>query len=146
MCRPGARSPGTEAAARRDRAEPGQQRVCLLERYEVQILDSHGVEKLASNEAGVPYQKKAADLNASTARETWQTRHHVPRGPLRRGRQEDVRRQGHGGVERQEGPRQRDGRRPDGRGRPASAAAGTIRLQDHGNKGRFREVWVEPLS
>ncbi|MFE2735144.1 hypothetical protein [Streptomyces sp. NPDC059349] len=35
---------------------------------------------------------------------------------------------------------------PTGAGAPESAAAGTIRLQDHGNKGRLREVWVEPLS
>ncbi|MET7542353.1 hypothetical protein [Streptomyces sp. NPDC005507] len=39
----------------------------------MQILDSYGVDKLANNEAGAIYQKKAADLNASTAPETWQS-------------------------------------------------------------------------
>lgn len=35
---------------------------------------------------------------------------------------------------------------PTGAGDPESAAAGAIRLQDHGDKVRFRDVWVEPLS
>jgi hypothetical protein len=51
----------------------GNSGVCLGERCEIQILDSYGVDKLANNEAGAIYQKKAADLNAFTAPETWQS-------------------------------------------------------------------------
>ena len=35
---------------------------------------------------------------------------------------------------------------PTGAGDPESASARAIRLQDHGDKVRFRDVWVEPLS
>lgn len=51
----------------------GNSGIYLQERYELQILDSFGVEKLAANEAASIYNKKAADLNAATAPETWQT-------------------------------------------------------------------------
>jgi hypothetical protein len=35
---------------------------------------------------------------------------------------------------------------PTGAGAPESLSAGAIRLQDHGNKARFRDIRVEPLS
>ncbi|NEE33621.1 DUF1080 domain-containing protein, partial [Streptomyces sp. SID7982] len=53
-----------------DRANSG---VYLQDRYEVQILDSYGDTTLADNEAGAIYTKKAPDVNAATAPETWQT-------------------------------------------------------------------------
>lgn len=34
---------------------------------------------------------------------------------------------------------------PTGGGAPESPSAGAIRLQDHGNKVRFRDIRVEPL-
>ncbi|WP_406339548.1 family 16 glycoside hydrolase [Streptomyces sp. NBC_00649] len=125
----------------------GNSGVYLQERYEVQILDSFGVEKLANNEAGAIYQKKAADLNASTAPETWQT-YDITFRAARFGadgkKTSDARvtvlwngKKVHDNVAV-------DG--PTGAGDPESAAAGAIRLQDHGNKVRFRDVWVEPLS
>jgi hypothetical protein len=125
----------------------GNSGVYLQERYEVQILDSFGVEKLADNEAGAIYQKKAADLNASTAPETWQTYDITFRAARFRAdgkKTSDARitvvwngKKVHDNVAV-------DG--PTGAGDPESAAAGAIRLQDHGNKVRFRDVWVEPLS
>ncbi|CAM5704634.1 hypothetical protein SBADM41S_10851 [Streptomyces badius] len=39
----------------------------------MQILDSYGDTTLADNEAGAIYTKKAPDVNAATAPETWQT-------------------------------------------------------------------------
>ncbi|GHI92711.1 hypothetical protein TPA0905_21820 [Streptomyces olivaceus] len=35
---------------------------------------------------------------------------------------------------------------PTASGRAETPAAGAIRLQDHGNKVRFRNITVEPLS
>jgi len=35
---------------------------------------------------------------------------------------------------------------PTGGGDAESAAAGAIRLQDHGNKVRFRNLWIEPAD
>ncbi|MFE2938457.1 family 16 glycoside hydrolase [Streptomyces sp. NPDC059255] len=125
----------------------GNSGVYLQERYEIQILDSYGVEKLAVNEAGAIYNKKAADLNAGTPPETWQTYDIVFRAARfdAEGRKtEDARitvewngRTVHDKVAV-------DG--PTGAGDAESAAAGAIRLQDHGNKVRFRNVWIEPLN
>ncbi|MFJ7995725.1 family 16 glycoside hydrolase [Streptomyces sp. NPDC096310] len=125
----------------------GNSGIYLQERYEIQILDSFGVEELAANEAGSIYNKKAADLNAGTAPETWQTYDIVFRAARfdAEGRKtEDARisvewngRTVHDNVAV-------DG--PTGTGDAESAAAGAIRLQDHGNKVRFRNVWIEPLD
>ncbi|MFD7500082.1 family 16 glycoside hydrolase [Streptomyces sp. NPDC059850] len=125
----------------------GNSGVYLQERYEIQILDSFGVEKLAQDEAASIYNKKAADLNAATAPETWQTYDIVFRAARfdTEGRKTDDARitvvwngkKVHDNVAV-------DG--PTGGGDPESAAAGAIRLQDHGNKVRFRNLWIEPLD
>ncbi|MFJ2554399.1 MULTISPECIES: family 16 glycoside hydrolase [unclassified Streptomyces] len=125
----------------------GNSGIYLQERYEIQILDSFGVEKLAANEAASIYNKKAADLNAATAPETWQTYDIVFRAARfdAEGRKtEDARitvvwngTKVHDNVAV-------DG--PTGAGDAESAAKGAIRLQDHGNKVRFRNVWIEPLD
>ncbi|MEV7866310.1 family 16 glycoside hydrolase [Streptomyces sp. NPDC088124] len=125
----------------------GNSGVYLQERYEIQILDSYGVEKLAMNEAGAIYNKKAADLNAGTPPETWQTYDIVFRAVRfdAEGRKtEDARitvewngRTVHDKVAVNG---------PTGSGDAESAAAGAIRLQDHGNKVRFRNVWIEPMN
>lgn len=125
----------------------GNSGIYLQERYEIQILDSFGVAKLAQDEAASIYDKKAADLNAATAPETWQTYDIVFRAARfdPEGRKTDDARitvvwngqKVHDNVAV-------DG--PTGGGDPESAAAGAIRLQDHGNKVRFRNLWIEPLD
>ncbi|MFG2729216.1 family 16 glycoside hydrolase [Streptomyces canus] len=125
----------------------GNSGIYLQERYEIQILDSFGVEKLAANEAAAIYTKKAADLNAATAPETWQTYDIVFRAArfdAAGQKTEDARitvvwngRKVHDNVAV-------DG--PTGGGEAESAAAGAIRLQDHGNKVRFRNLWIEPVD
>jgi hypothetical protein len=125
----------------------GNSGIYLQERYEIQILDSFGVEKLAPNEAAAIYNKKAADLNAATAPETWQTYDIVFRAArfdAAGQKTDDARitvvwngRKVHDNVAV-------DG--PTGGGDAESAAAGAIRLQDHGNKVRFRNLWIEPAD
>ncbi|WP_326570367.1 DUF1080 domain-containing protein [Actinacidiphila glaucinigra] len=125
----------------------GNSGIYLQDRYELQILDSFGVEQLASNEAASIYNKKAADLNAATAPETWQTYDVVFRAArfdAEGDKTDDARitvvwngKKVHDGVAV-------DG--PTGGGDAESAAAGAIRLQDHGNKVRFRNLWIEPLD
>ena len=125
----------------------GNSGVYLQERYEVQILDSYGVPKLADNEAAAIYQKKAADLNASTAPETWQTydiTFRAARFDTDGKKTADARVTVVWNGKKVHDDVAIDG--PTGAGDPESAAAGAIRLQDHGNKVRFRNVWVEPLS
>ncbi|MEU5023659.1 family 16 glycoside hydrolase [Streptomyces milbemycinicus] len=125
----------------------GNSGIYLQERYEIQILDSFGVEKLASNEAAAIYNKKAADVNAATAPESWQTydiEFRAARFDTAGLKTDDARitvvwngRKVHDNVAV-------DG--PTAGGDAESAAAGAIRLQDHGNKVRFRNLWIEPLD
>ncbi|WP_420706597.1 family 16 glycoside hydrolase [Streptomyces sp. BoleA5] len=87
-------------------------------------------------------------MNAATAPETWQTYDIVFRAArfdAEGGKTDDA------GItvvwNGPEGPRRRRRRRP----RPGAATRsrprpGAIRLQDHGNKVRFRNLWIEPLG
>jgi hypothetical protein len=125
----------------------GNSGVYLQDRYEIQILDSYGVPTLADDEAGAIYRRKAADTNASSPPETWQSYDIVFRaarydsaGEMTEKARVTVVWNGttvHDDVAV-------DG--PTGGGIAEGPATGPIRLQDHGNKVRYRNVWVEPLS
>ncbi|MDH6180025.1 putative cell wall-binding protein [Microbacteriaceae bacterium SG_E_30_P1] len=52
-----------------DRANSG---VYLQERYEMQVLDSFGIDPLQTNDAGSIYLQKAPDVNAAAEPGTWQ--------------------------------------------------------------------------
>ncbi|MFF7857850.1 family 16 glycoside hydrolase [Streptomyces sp. NPDC007904] len=127
-----------------DRANSG---VFLQDRYEIQILDSFGDTTLDTNEAGAVYLKKAPDVNAATAPETWQSYDivfHAARYDAEGRKTADARvtvvwngKKIHDNVAI-------DG--PTGSGIPEGPAAGAIRLQDHGNAVRYRNIRVEPLS
>ncbi|WP_189856573.1 family 16 glycoside hydrolase [Streptomyces poonensis] len=124
----------------------GNSGIFLQDRYELQILDSYGDTSLNTDEAGAIYLKKAPDVNAATAPETWQTYDIV----FRAARFDDS------------GEKTADARvtvmwngkkihddvaldGPTASGRSETPAAGAIRLQDHGNKVRFRNIQVQPL-
>ncbi|CAM3587442.1 family 16 glycoside hydrolase [Kibdelosporangium persicum] len=128
----------------------GNSGVYLQERYELQVLDSYGDTSLANDEAGAIYSKKAPDVNAARAPLTWQTYDITFRAARfdSAGNKTDNARVTvvwngvtvHNDVAI-------DG--PTGGGDPESAAAGAIRLQDHGDPGenpRFRNIWIEPIS
>ncbi|MEV6960300.1 family 16 glycoside hydrolase [Streptomyces sp. NPDC051207] len=125
----------------------GNSGVYLQDRYELQILDSHGDPTPDTNEAGAIYQKKAPDVNAATAPETWQTydiTFRAARFDADGTKTADARvtvvwngRTVHDDVAI-------DG--PTGGGAPEYPSAGPVRLQDHGNKVRFRNIRVEPLA
>ncbi|MFF2851490.1 family 16 glycoside hydrolase [Streptomyces sp. NPDC058001] len=127
-----------------DRANSG---VYLQDRYEVQVLDSYGVPKLANNEAAAIYLKKAADTNAATAPETWQTYEitfRAARFDSAGKKTEDARvTVKWNGVVVHDGVAV-DG--PTGGGASESASTGAIRLQDHGSKVRYRNIWIEPTA
>ncbi|MFH8974346.1 family 16 glycoside hydrolase [Streptomyces sp. NPDC017890] len=125
----------------------GNSGIFLQDRYELQILDSYGDTSPAANEAGAIYLKKAPDTNAAAAPETWQTYDIV----FRAARYDDSgRKTADARVtvvwngEKVHDDIVLDG--PTASGRAETPAAGTIRLQDHGNKVRFRNIRVEPLS
>ncbi|MFF9687087.1 family 16 glycoside hydrolase [Streptomyces sp. NPDC014623] len=125
----------------------GNSGIYLQDRYELQILDSYGDTTPDTNEAGAIYQKKAPDVNAATAPETWQTYDITFRAARFDGsgrKTADARvtvlwngRKIHDDIAI-------DG--PTGAGLAEGPSAGAIRLQDHGNKVRFRNVRIEPLS
>ncbi|MGV9659487.1 family 16 glycoside hydrolase [Streptomyces koyangensis] len=127
-----------------DRANSG---VYLQERYEVQILDSYGDTTLADDEAGAIYTKKAPDVNAATAPETWQTydiTFRAARYDASGEKTEDARiTVVWNGVTVHDDVAV-DG--PTGGGAAEDPTAGAIRLQDHGSKIRYRNIWVEPLT
>ncbi|MFE7031234.1 family 16 glycoside hydrolase [Streptomyces sp. NPDC057621] len=125
----------------------GNSGIFIQDRYELQILDSYGDTTLDTNEAGAIYLKKAPDVNAAKAPETWQTYDIV----FRAARYDDS------------GKKTADARltvvwngqkvhdditldSPTASGRAETPSTGPIRLQDHGNKVRFRNITLEPLS
>jgi hypothetical protein len=118
----------------------------LQGRYEVQVLDSFGLEGLA-NECGALYRTRAPDLNMCLPPLQWQTYDIVFRAP----RFDDARVKladarisvWHNGVLIHD-----DVRIPDktGAGRSEGPEPFPTKLQDHGNPVVFRNIWLIPLD
>jgi hypothetical protein len=125
----------------------GNSGIFLQDRYELQILDSYGDTSPDTNEAGAIYLKKAPDTNMATRPETWQTYDIV----FRAARFDDS---GNKTADARvtvvwNGKKVHDDLVLDGptaSGRSETPAAGAIRLQDHGNKVRFRNIQVRPVQ
>jgi glucose/arabinose dehydrogenase len=121
--------------------------VYMQDRYEIQVLDSYGIDPLQTNDAAAIYNQKAADINAALPPEQWQTydivyhqaEYNAAGQKVDNARvtvvwngvtvQDDVEILGLTGGSRPEGP-----------------ATGAIRLQDHGNPVQYRNIWIEPLG
>ncbi|WBB68410.1 family 16 glycoside hydrolase [Micromonospora sp. WMMD812] len=121
--------------------------VYLQDRYEIQVLDSFGVDPPRTTDAAAIYTQKAPDRNAALPPETWQTYDIV----YRQARYDAA-------GDKLENPRVTvvwngvtvhddvEIVGPTGDSRPEGPAAGAIRLQDHGSPVRFRDIWIEPLG
>ncbi|TDC38475.1 DUF1080 domain-containing protein [Micromonospora sp. 15K316] len=121
--------------------------VYLQDRYEIQVLDSFGIDPPQTNDAAAIYQQKAPDVNAARPPLTWQTydivyrqaRYDAAGNKVENARvtvvwngvtvHDDVEILG-----------------PTGGSRPEGPATGAIRLQDHGNPVQYRDIWIEPLD
>jgi hypothetical protein len=127
----------------------GNSGVYIQQRYEVQILDSFDLEA-GPRDCGGLYGYKAPDRNASRPPGEWQRYHIRFRQPRWQRAGEDwVKTHNaritvvHNGVLIHD-----DVELPDktGMGYAESPQPRPLRLQDHGNPVRFRNIWIAPLN
>lgn len=126
----------------------GNSGVYLQDRYEIQVLDSWGVPEHTMRDCGAIYNKKAPDVNASTPPETWQTYDIVfkaarfnEKGEKTANARATIWQNGqkiHDDVEISDVT--------GGSVGPESPEPAPFRLQDHGNKVRYRNIWVVPAK
>jgi hypothetical protein len=122
--------------------------VYLQGRYEVQVLDSYMNETYVGGECGALYKVIPTSKNACKPPEQWQTydiTFHAPRvdesGKVNREGHITVVQNGQAVIDNGAFTKMTDGAQDDKFGEP-----GPIRLQDHGCKVRYRNIWLQPLD
>jgi hypothetical protein len=125
----------------------GNSGVYLQDRYEIQVLDSYGVNPIGLGDCGAIYNQKIPDVNACLPPEQWQTYDITFRaarfdssGKKTENARVTVVQNG------QTIHKDAEIKQPTGEGEPESPAPGPIRLQDHHNKVRFRNIWIVPAG
>ena len=128
----------------------GNSGIFLMDRYEVQVLDSHENPTYADGQAGAIYGQFPPLVNASRGPGQWQTYDIVFTAPRFRDGQLDapafltvlhngVLIQNHRALLGATKHRQLGAY-------TAHGPAGPLRLQDHGDPVRYRNIWVRPLG
>jgi hypothetical protein len=124
----------------------GNSGIYLQDRYEVQVLDSYGLQS-KDDDCGSIYKQKAPSVNACKPPGQWQTydiTFHAAKfdasGKKTEGAHVSVVQNGQQIIDNFECTG------PTGTGAPEGAEAGPIRLQDHGNPVRYRNIWIIPLT
>ena len=122
--------------------------VYLCGRYEIQVLDSYMNETYPDGACGALYKIIAPSKNASKPPEQWQTYDitlHAPRvgkdGKVTKKGRVTVVHNGETVIDNGEFDRNTQGGVDN-----KLASIGPILLQDHGNKIRFRNIWLKPLQ
>ena len=122
--------------------------VYIQRRYEVQILDSYGLEP-QNNDCGALYRFKAPDTNACSKPNEWQSYDIIFRAARYDGSGPDAQKLDnvkitvrHNGIlihDNVEIPNK------TGAGQPEGPEPAPILLQDHSNEIWFRNIWIETL-
>lgn len=131
--------------------ETGQARgnsgVFVMDNYEVQVLDSYGLPKLEVGDCAALYGKKPPDKNAARPPAQWQTydiEFTAPRFDASGKKTGNARITVHWNGEKVHDDVELQGPLPGGPGETPGGAG--VRLQDHGNPVRYRNIWVVPLD
>jgi len=126
----------------------GNSGVYLQRRYEVQILDSYGLEPTKDG-CGSLYQQKAPDKNVCKQPGEWQSYDITFRAARFKGQGENLKKVEnaritvlHNGVLIHDNVELPD---KTGAGRPEGPEPGPILLQEHSNEVWFRNIWIAPL-
>lgn len=132
-----------------DRGDRGNSGVYLQRRYEVQILDSHGVN-ITNWDCGALYRQRVPDVNASRPAGEWQSFDIVFRAARFSGTLKDAVKTAnaritvvHNGVVIHDDV-ELTGK--TGQGLPEGPGDGPILLQDHGSAVMFRNIRIVPLQ
>jgi len=128
--------------------ERGNSGVYIQRRYEVQILDSYGLEP-GSGECGALYRAKAPDRNVCEKPGEWQGFDIIFRAARFEGQGENAKKIQnaritvfHNGVLIHDNVEIQN---KTGAGRPEGPEPGPILLQEHGSEVCLRNIWVVPL-
>jgi|GEM_PF-169903 len=132
-----------------NRGNRGNSGVYLQRRYEVQILDSFGVD-LEKWDCGALYRARAPDRNVSKKPGEWQSFDIVFRAARWEASGKEAKKREnarisvlHNGVMIHDNV---DLENKTGQGNPEGPEPAPILLQDHGNELKFRNIWIVPLD
>ena len=126
----------------------GNSGVYLQGRYEVQILDSYGIQKIAMNDCGAIYGVAIASKNMCKAPTVWQSydiEFESPRCENGKKSAPGVITVYHNGVKIHDKVKITSDNTTAGLGGDV-CAPGPILLQDHGDPVQFRNVWLVPIK
>jgi hypothetical protein len=125
----------------------GNSGVFVMDNYEVQVLDSYGLPKLEVGDCAALYSKKTPDKNAAKPPAQWQTYDIEFTAPKFDGsgkKTANAKITVYWNGEKVHDNVELEGPLPGGSGEKPEG--GGIRLQDHGNPVRYRNIWIVPAK